>query len=273
MMKPIQSLLGLGCVLFVYGAITGCSLPAESGAVKPLVHAHAHNDYEHNHPLFDALDQGFCSVEADIHLVNGKLLIAHDTNALDPKRTLQSLYLDPLRARVQQNHGHVYTNGPECVLLIDFKTEAKTTYAALREVLKGYSDILSVFRDGEKETNAITAILTGPYPRDLLAKDTVRYAAGDGKLSDLDKNPPANLVPWISENWKKQFKWDGHGVMPADEKQKLKEIAAKAHQQARQVRFWNAPDNEKFWTELLADEVDLINTDDLRGFQKFYNAK
>src|SRR5262249_1980163 len=32
----------------------------------PLIHAHAHNDYEHTRPLFDALDQGFCSVEADI---------------------------------------------------------------------------------------------------------------------------------------------------------------------------------------------------------------
>src|SRR5690349_20625285 len=43
---------------------------------NPLVQVHAHNDYEHPHPLFDALAQGFCSVEADIHLVNGHLLVA-----------------------------------------------------------------------------------------------------------------------------------------------------------------------------------------------------
>ena len=48
---------------------------------KLLTNAHAHNDYEHTHPLADALEQGFCSIEADIHLVNGKLLVAHDLKA------------------------------------------------------------------------------------------------------------------------------------------------------------------------------------------------
>ena len=41
----------------------------------PLIHAHAHDDYEHTRPLLDALDHGFCSVEADIYLVDGKLLV------------------------------------------------------------------------------------------------------------------------------------------------------------------------------------------------------
>ena len=90
------------------------------------------------------------------------------------------------------------------------------TYAALREVLKEYADILTVFRDGKKETNAITAILTGGYPRDLLAADAVRYAAGDGKLVDLTNNPPATLVPWISEYWPRQFKWRASGAMPEE---------------------------------------------------------
>src|SRR5882762_4628435 len=69
----------------------------------PLIHAHAHNDYEHTRPLLDALDHGFCSVEADIYLVDGKLLVAHDRSKVKAERTLQSLYLDPLRERVRKN--------------------------------------------------------------------------------------------------------------------------------------------------------------------------
>ncbi len=57
--------------------------------------AHAHNDYVHTHPLFDALTNGFCSVEADIYLTNGQLLVAHTLEKTQPGRTLQSLYLDP----------------------------------------------------------------------------------------------------------------------------------------------------------------------------------
>jgi len=51
---------------------------------KPLLRAHSHNDYAHTRPLLDALDQGFCSVEADIYLENGQLLVGHDKKDLTP---------------------------------------------------------------------------------------------------------------------------------------------------------------------------------------------
>src|SRR5579871_6562583 len=89
----------------------------------PLTRVHAHNDYEHRRPLFDALDHGFCSVEADIYLVEGALLVGHDRKDLRPERTLEKLYLDPLRERVRANGGRVYPAGPPVWLLIDVKTE------------------------------------------------------------------------------------------------------------------------------------------------------
>src|SRR5207248_8837334 len=97
---------------------------------KPLTRVHAHNDYEHKRPLFDALDHGFCSVEADIYLVGDQLLIAHLRSQVNPERTLQKLYLDPLRERVKKNRGRIYRDGPQVTLLIDIKTDWKTTYPA-----------------------------------------------------------------------------------------------------------------------------------------------
>ncbi|NVJ48512.1 MAG: hypothetical protein HWE07_15355, partial [Cytophagia bacterium] len=44
----------------------------------PLPRAHAHNDYEHERPLFDALENGFTSVEADVYLIDGELYVYHD---------------------------------------------------------------------------------------------------------------------------------------------------------------------------------------------------
>ena len=60
---------------------SGLRLPPAYPApdVSPLPQAHAHNDYEHDRPLRDALDPGFTSVEADVWLVDGKLLVAHDS--------------------------------------------------------------------------------------------------------------------------------------------------------------------------------------------------
>ena len=240
-----------------------------SRAATPLLQAHAHNDYEHKRPLFDALDHGFCSFEADIHLVKGELLVAHTRSKVKADRTLQSLYLDPLRERIKKNGGRVYPGGPECTLLIDLKTDWKSTYPVLREVLKQYADILTVFRNGAIETNAARAIITGNRSKEMFAGETIRYAAYDGALSDLKSDEPASFIPWISSNWTQSFGWRGLGAFPESEKAKLKKIVSKAHEKGRRVRFWAAPDDPAFWRELLADDVDLINADDLADLQSF----
>lgn len=67
--------------------------------VSVLRRAHAHNDYLHNRPLEDALDAGFCSVEADVHLVEGKLLVGHNRQDCRQDRSLKALYLDRLEKK------------------------------------------------------------------------------------------------------------------------------------------------------------------------------
>jgi hypothetical protein len=237
-----------------------------------ITHAHAHNDYAHVHPLFDALDNGFCSVEADIFLTNGELRVAHELSQTKPGRTLQALYLDPLRERIRKSGGHVYTNGPQFTLLIELKQNWRLAYPALRSVLTNYSDVLTTFSNGTEQTNAIIAIITGHEEAAMFAGETIRYAALDGGLSDLEKNPPALLVPWISGNWKKSFHWNGTGAMPDAELQKLQAIVIRAHQQGRRVRFWSAPDNPNFWQAMHVAGVDLINTDNLPGVAAFFNG-
>ena len=246
----------------------------ENPAPVPLTDVHAHNDYEHPHPLFDALACGFCSVEADINLVDGKLLVAHSRAAVKPDRTLESLYLDPLHKRIKENGGRVYPNGPNFWLLIDFKSDPRQMYPVLRRTLERYADMLTVWKDGKKQPGAVTAILTGDHPPiDQVAAEKVRYACIDGTLRELQTDPPADLVPWMSSQWGKSFKWDGTGEMPDADRQELRRIVDKSHQQGRLVRFWGAPDNIATWRELRRDGVDLINTDDLRGAQKFLLAQ
>jgi len=235
----------------------------------PLVHAHAHNDYEHKRPLFDALDRGFCSVEADVHLVDGRLLVAHTRSQVKSERTLQALYLDPLSERVKKNGGHVYPAGPEFTLLVELKSDWQTSYPVLREILKPYAGMLTAFRPGATETNAIRVIITGHRSKDMYAGESIRYAALDGDLADLDSALPADLIPWISSDWAPNFKWRGMGPMAEADRVKLQQVVARAHLQGRRVRFWGAPDQPVFWGEMLASGVDLINTDDLEGAQKF----
>ena len=235
----------------------------------PLARAHAHNDYEHPRPLHDALQQGFGSIEADIYLVDGQLLVAHDLKDAQPTRTLESLYLDPLRQQVQAHGGRVYPGGPTVTLLIDVKSEAVATYAALDGVLQGYAAILTSYQNGKVEPGAISVLISGNRARTELAAQNLRYAAMDGRIEDLDAVVSPVLVPWISVNWATQYKWRWSGEMPADVRTSLQQLTARVHAQGRQLRFWNTPDRPDVWRELQAAGVDLIGTDDLAGLAKF----
>jgi hypothetical protein len=235
----------------------------------PLVRAHAHNDYEHPRPLLDALERGFGSVEADIYLVEGRLLVAHDRKDVKPGRTLEALYLDPLRARVQQNDGRVFRGGPTLTLLVDVKSEAASTYAALHAVLQGYAEMLTTFRAASIEERAVTVIVSGNRAVKEIAAQPIRFAAVDGRRSDLEQNPSPLLVPWISENWRSVFAWRWEGAMPAGERDALRQWVARAHAQGRKVRFWNTPDRAEAWRILSEAGVDVIGTDDLNGLQEF----
>jgi hypothetical protein len=248
---------------------SAAALSAEPRDVRPLVQAHAHNDYEHARPLLDALDHGFCSVEADIWLAPEGLLVGHARKDLQPGRTLEALYLEPLRERVGANGGRVYRGGPIFYLLIDVKTEAEATYAALDKVLAGYADLLTVAREGVVQAKAVTAILSGNRASETIARQAVRYVGIDGRPENLDAKVSAELYPWISANWTTLFKWKGDGPMPADEKQKLAALVKRTHEQGRKIRFWGTAENEAVWKELLAAGVDYINSDRLKELQKW----
>jgi hypothetical protein len=255
-------------VVVVSAALVASSDTPLRTTTAVLMRAHAHNDYEHGRPLLDALASGFCSVEADIYLVDGELLVGHDPDALRADRTLQSLYLDPLTERVGRNGGRVYPGGPACTLLIDVKSDAEPTYAALRGVLARYARIFSVFGDEPGASRALVAIVTGNEARAAIAADAPRYAAFDGTLADLDSTASADLMPWISVEWRRLFTWRGDGPMSAAELGILHATVARAHLHGRKLRFWGAPDVPTSWTLLLGAGVDLINTDDLPGLAR-----
>jgi len=238
-------------------------------APPPLPQAHAHNDYLHARPLLDALDQGFCSVEADIYLVDGKLLVAHERREVRPDRTLEALYLDPLLARVRKNGGRGHRNGPPFTLLVDLKSEADTTYQALSKVLPRYAEMLTRFEAGKTIPAAVTVVLSGNRPRKLLETEPSRLAAMDGRLEDLGSGASPSLIPLVSGNWTQSFTWKGTGPFPADERVKLQALVRKAHEASYRLRFWATPETVDAWRELRAADVDLINTDDLPGLARF----
>ena len=211
-------------------------------------------------------------MEADVFLVKDAPLVAHSALDLRPERTLEKLYLDPLRERIKANGGRVYKGGPTIWLLVDVKSEAKATYQALDKVFARYDDILSVIKDGHLDKKAITVVISGNRASADIAAQKIRYAGIDGRPSDVDSKKPADLIPWISDNWSNTFRWRGKSAFAEEERAKLKELVRKSHEAGRLVRFWGTPEDVNFWAELRAADVDLINTDKLEQLKTFLLA-
>ncbi len=272
--RPIQIMLRFPSLAIAFAGLAVSITAQEPNVLTVTVcpQAHAHNDYLHDRPLLDALDHGFCSVEADIFLVDGELLVAHSRSELSPDRTLRGLYLDPLRQRIQQNGGSVHGDGHPFTLLIDLKSQGEPTYRALHPLLAEYKDIFSSVTAGKATKKAVTAIVSGNRPIEAIAADSPRYVGIDGRLSDLDGDQSANLMPLISDRWGAHFQWRGTGEMSDADREKLASVVAAAHQKHRKIRFWAIPDNETGWAAMHAAGVDMINTDDLPGLSQFLRS-
>jgi hypothetical protein len=269
----------LATAFFLYSAVVvPCAPKVETlsephGAPVIQPRAHSHNDYEHTRPLIDALSFGFCSVEADIWLVDGELLVAHDRSAVDARSTLDNLYLRPLWERFQANGGHIYPLGgpphrPEeaaVTLLIDIKNNGAETYRVLDRKLSEYAPMLTTFTNDSTTPSAVTVIISGDRANDVILSSSPRRAGIDGRLSDLDGPLNRHQVPLISDNWTLHFSWMGRKDMPPGEAAKLDAIIAKAHERGMRVRFWNIPQTEAVWSRLYDAGVDLLNADDLGG--------
>lgn len=271
--RPLAVLLAATC--FAGGALHAQAPAAEAEAQSAgaaLAQAHAHNDYYHDRPLLDALDRGFASVEVDIHLVGQDLLVAHDAEEVDSTRTLEGLYLAPLREWVIANEGQVHRDGSPLLLLIDIKTDAEATYARLHPLLRQYADILTITAGDRVVPGPVLAVISGNRPRSALLAAPVRFAAFDGRLVDLEAaaSLPPVFMPLISDNWAELTEWRGEGPAPADLAEQIAELASRAHAQGRRLRFWGTPDDPVVWTVLRDAGVDLIGTDDLEALRTFF---
>ncbi|KAJ5123286.1 hypothetical protein N7448_009383 [Penicillium atrosanguineum] len=164
---------------------------------------HSHNDYWRRVPLFSALQAGCIGVEADVWLFDEELYVGHTRSALTSRRTLRSMYVDPLvkilerqnpitpfhRAIDHPPHG-VWDTDPDqsVILLIDFKTDGAATYPAVVKQLaplreRGY---LTYFNGREVIPGPVTVVGTGNAPFDLIsANSTYRDIFFDAPLDKL----------------------------------------------------------------------------------------
>jgi alkaline phosphatase len=244
-------------LLFIFSS--GIGQPAKYS----VSNGHSHNDYEQDEPLMKAWRAGFGSIEADIFLYNNALLVAHEEKQLDSAKTLQQLYLDPLSKIVTDNSGYPYADHEKkLILLIDIKTAAVPALRQLVDILQHYPAL----------TNArnLQFVISGNRPFENAFNAYPKYIFFDGLLSKSYSQQALQRIAMMSANLADYTKWNGKTTLSRNDRKKLLEVIHHTHNLRKPVRFWNSPDFEKAWRQLMKLRVDYLNTDHIEDLQKFF---
>lgn len=230
---------------------------------------HSHNDYAQKRPFWGAYEAGADSIEADIYLVDGDLIVAHLRKELKKENTLRRLYLEPLRSVMQKNGGRARSDGRPLQLLIDLKS-GKPALDRLVEMIEkeGFRDCFDI----AKNPAAARLTVTGDHSKlnDFLAyPDFVFFDVPPTKKLS---NEQFKRVPLVSHYARAYTRWRS-GEMAEEDKMKIRAAAEQAHARGALFRLWGYPDNPNAWR--LAQElgIDYINTDRPAAAAAFLRGK
>ena len=211
---------------------------------------HSHNDYEQQVPFWNALSAGASSIEADVFLIDGKLLVAHERRSIDPAHTLERLYLDPIQESLER--GLVAT--PSLQLLIDVKSDARTTLDALLKALSNYPELTG--------SDKLMIVISGNRPQ---VEEYVNYpdfiSFDYQSLDPITDAKVMNKIALISLSFTNFTSWNGKGRLTQEDLEKLTAVVKKAHSFNKPFRFWATPDSKTSWKAIAGLGVDYINTD------------
>ena len=227
--------------------------------VKPYTqgNAHSHNDYEQRNPFHLAYNEQFGSIEADVHLVGGKLLVGHDNKNLTEQRSLENLYLIPL---VQYNDKQ-----RKLQLLIDIKTEAVSTLDALIKILQRYPFIT--------KNPLIKIVVSGNRPEENNYAKYPGYIWFDGRLNKSYTSEQLKKIALLSDNYNNFTAGNGSiPIRPAD-LERITLAVKKAHDLQKPIRLWASPDFPEAWEALISLGIDYINTDNINGLSDYLTQR
>lgn len=274
-----------------------CEIPSSryedfSRDIQP-VPCHSHNDYLRRVPLYQALEAGCISVEADVWLHDDEkfvqdLYVGHSLKALEPLATLKKLYIDPLVGILEHQNANPGTHVPEklgrpygvfdsspdtsLVLLLDFKTAAKETWVAVQEQLESLRKrgMLTSW-DGKMKTitqRPITVVGTGKAPFDLIiANSTYRDVFFDAPLDQLNDTYTRENSYFASASFPKAV---GKFLFRPNSSQtrRVKSQIEAASRNGLKARYWDTPSwpiarRNRIWTFLVENRIGVLNVDDI----------
>ncbi|MCE7054833.1 alkaline phosphatase [Algoriphagus sp. AGSA1] len=214
---------------------------------------HSHNDYLQTVPFWTAYSAGASSIEVDVILQEGKLMAAHEPETINPKRTLESLYLNPISEGLKSG----VISSVDFHLLVDLKTEAYATLEVLLESMANYDELLY----SKGNPTGLKLIISGNRPKPEDYQKYPDWMFFDYQSKELNSDLPWEKIGMVSLSFRQFSVWNGKGRMVESERQEVQNFIDMVHSFDKPVRFWGSPDSKSAWKAFYEMAEDYINTD------------
>ncbi|MDR2414388.1 MAG: alkaline phosphatase [Odoribacteraceae bacterium] len=241
-------------VLFTLAAFRAAG---QERAYSANENVHAHNDYNNPLPFYTAYGRRVASIEVDVFLVDGELLVAHVPAELDRERTLERLYIRPLVEKIERHGGSPYTGNGRLQLLVDIKSECEPAMRALERLLIPLRHCF----DPAVNPRAARVVITGNAPAPAHFDDYDALFLFDGNPRAVYTPAQARRVAMYSLPLARFSSWNGLGRIPEPELRAIKALVDSLHREGKKVRFWGNADTKTLWQAFIKIGVDYINTD------------
>lgn len=79
-------------------------------------------------------------IEFDVYCIDDVIFVAHDVDDLNPERTIETQYLEPLKMICEKHGGYIYKEDPNfsITLFIDVKTDTIKISDMFNDYKKAY---------------------------------------------------------------------------------------------------------------------------------------
>lgn len=221
---------------------------------------HSHNDQEQTNPLTDALAVGCASIEMDVFLVSGAVLVGHTLGDTVPGVTLTSVYLAPIAALPVNQH--------PAQLKIDLKNNpSDDLFTAVVAAIAAHPE----FDDGH-----LMFVITGHPPVTPTAHPAhVRFDRQRSAAALTDSE-----CVLINVFFTDYSAWDGVAPVPQDVKELLTTWANDAHNAGKQLLVSFCPSTPASWQIQFDAGCDWISpggshppgADDIAGLAAWFAA-
>lgn len=237
------------------------------GKAQDRILIHSHNDYRQTVPFYQAYAQKTFSIEADVFLEGGELLVGHEPEELSPLLNFQELYINPLVKLYERNGGTAWKGSKEPLqLVVELKSDTKPTLDKVIEVLDKHEHVFNP----QANPNAVRVVITGKVPDPADFESYPDFIAFDGQV-DIDyTDAQLKRIAMISPPFFEYADWNGKGTLTGADKKRVREVIDKVHRLGKPIRFWGTPEGVTAWNTFHRMGVDIINTDEVEEVTLFF---